>query len=150
MKRLVALGLLSILAAGCSSDDGPTDPGGSSSGGAMSARIDGANWTAQSVTASYLGGVLSVSGTDGTSTINLSAAVQATGPQDLAAGSANGNVVIGSSTWYAVGQGGSGTMTVTSLSASGAAGTFAFTGGPLPGGATGTRTITEGTFSVQY
>lgn len=150
MKHLTSVCLLLVLAAGCSSDDGNglTTPGTGS--GSMAARVDGATWTARSITASYLGGMLSLSGTDGTYTISLAATVQGPAVQDLTEGTGFGAIAEGASTWYAVGEGGTGTMSISALTSSGATGTFSFTAGPLPGGTGGTRSITSGTFDVRF
>jgi hypothetical protein len=46
--------------------------------------------------------------------------------------------------------GGSGTITVTSLTSHSATGTFSFVMVPIGGGATGNRTVAQGMFSVTF
>jgi hypothetical protein len=147
--RIVRTLAMVLLFAACSSDS-PTE-NHDNGAGKFAARVDGQTWSAEFVEALYIGNVFSVSGNDGDLNITLSVAAQGTGTYDLTAGSAAGVIAEGSDAWYAVGLGGSGTITVTSLDAHGAKGTFAFTGGPVPGGGTtGTRTVTQGTFDVTF
>jgi hypothetical protein len=64
----------------------------------------------------------------------------------------NGTTVTGS--WSASGLGGSGSLTIATLTSSSVSGTFFFTAVPAPGasgaGATGTKTVTNGTFSATF
>jgi hypothetical protein len=59
-----------------------------------------------------------------------------------------GTTVIGS--WSASGLGGSGTLTIATLTSSGMSGTFSFTAVPASAGTTGTKTVTDGTFTATF
>jgi hypothetical protein len=114
--------------------------------------IDGVPWTASAVGVQTTGGALVLAGTDagGQTTVGVTT-FGTVGTNSVTAG----GVVIGqlrtpAGTWQATGGAGSGTVTVTSYTATGAAGTFSFTLPALTGGATGTRTITNGIFSVTF
>lgn len=53
--------------------------------------------------------------------------------------------------WAAGTSGGSGTLPINSINSTGASGTFAFTMVPVPGtGASGTKSVTNGNFSVTF
>lgn len=53
--------------------------------------------------------------------------------------------------WFASTSGGSGTLTISTITATGATGTFQFTMPPTPGsGASGTRSVTNGSFTVTF
>jgi len=154
--RSVALTTLVLFGAACGSDTGPNDPPPLANG-TMTARIDGSAWRASiTIVATYQGGILAVAGGDpvsgGTRTIGFAAVVAAPGTFPIGGtGPANGLVTIGSSTWQAAAGTGSGSITVTAISATGARGTFQFNALPVAGTpATGTRAITEGSFDVTF
>lgn len=149
---LLALGLL----AGCGSDS-PTDPGedgGDASGGFMTARIDGAEWrsfTAPTVTfASTAMGFAGVAA-DGTT---ISIGLIPDGPGTYLVGPSfptNMNVARTGSVWQAAVTRGSGSVTFTTFTDSGATGTFSFVAPPATGNTTGTtRTVTEGRFTLVF
>lgn len=146
------LGTLAIaLALTACKSDSPTDTNFDNGNGTYTAKVNGQTWSADVVEALYIGTVLSVSGSDNNVVITVSVATQGTGTYDLSAGSAAGVVTEGSDSWYAVGLGGSGSVTITSLTSHSAKGTFQFTGGPVPGaGTTGTRSVTQGAFDVKF
>jgi Family of unknown function (DUF6252) len=147
MRRTLTLVIVPLLVFGCTSGGDVLDVEGT---GTLKATVDGQPWTASSIQATFLGNVLTIVGDNGSITIALAATTNGTGSYDLSAGSANGTVTEGGSQWFAVGLGGSGTMTITSLSSNHAAGTFVMTGGPIAGTAVGTRSVTGGTFDVKY
>jgi hypothetical protein len=121
----------------------------------MSALIDGVAWRntlpIQSTLANKL---LTVSGADNTSNIAFAVALVDDGPGTYAIGGANlvnnAELVVSpaGALWMAQGNvGGSGSVTITSLTSTSASGTFSFTPIAVSGGATGTRNITQGVFT---
>ena len=130
----------------------------------VSASIDGVAWTAVSINASFTNGRLTVGGTNPVWSVSFS--VFPTGPGTYpvpAAGPSfafllsNANPQPGrpvpewqTSDTPGVG-GGGGSITVTSLTATGATGMFSFTLGPyLFTGATGNKSILGGVFNVTF
>lgn len=135
---------------------GTVGPLPDNAGNVVSATIDGASWNAATV-ASSLDAVsnnifaLAASNTERSLTINLNGV---TGPGTFSLGS-SGAVGITNNTdplthiWSTTGAGGSGTVTITSITDTRIQGTFSATLGPAPGTqTTGTVTITNGTFDV--
>ena len=151
--RSAAFATLLLFGAACGSDTGPSDP----TNGTMTARIDGSSWRATvAIAATYQNGILAVAGGDpvsgGTPTVGFAALATAPGTFTIGGtGPANGLVTVGSSTWQAAAGTGSGSITITAISATGARGTFQFTALPVAGTpASGTRTVTEGVFDVTF
>ncbi len=154
--RPVALTALLLSIAACGSDTGPSDPPDLPNG-TMSARIDGSSWSATiAIFATYNNGILAIAGGDavsgGTRTIGIGAQVTAPGTFPIGGTNpANGLVTIGTSTWQAAAGIGSGSITITAISATGARGTFQFNALPVANTpATGTRAVTEGSFDVTF
>ena len=152
LALLLGPGLLT----GCGSDS-PTDPGedgDDTSGGFMTARIDGTEWrsfTAPTVTfASTAMGFAGVAA-DGTT---ISIGLIPDGPGTYAVGPTfptNMNVARTGSVWQAAVTRGSGSVTFTTFTDSGATGTFSFVAPPAAGNTTGTtRTVTEGRFTLVF
>jgi hypothetical protein len=145
-----------VLVAACGSGDDGTDPLATLPQGSVSARIDGSSWSANSaLTASYSGTFLAFSGVDASLTGIAIAIGPISAPGTFAIGpSQPTNAVLtmaGGLTWHARTTSGSGSVTVTSLTATGATGTFSFTA-PSVGttGATGTKVVTNGAFDVTF
>jgi Family of unknown function (DUF6252) len=152
--------IVALSISGCASNNGsfssgggtPTGPGSGSN--AMSAQINGVQWTASSIVASYSNGTLSITGSDNLTTLGIG--VAATGPGSVTSGTtANLATTNQPGTWQAGPNGGSGTVTITTLITTfnprSAAGAFSFTLVPTPGsGATGTKTVANGTFNVSF
>lgn len=142
--------MLTAMMVGCGSD--PVGPG--LANGSLSARIDGSSFNADvAIAATYSGGILALAGTDAQGrTVGLGG--QVTAPGTFTVGPTNPtnfSVVIGAAGWQSAITLGSGSLTVTSISATGAKGTFQFTAGPLAGtGATGNKVVTEGAFDVTF
>lgn len=142
---------LSTLA--CSSDD-PTGPGQTS--GTFTATVDGVTWNGQiEATATGNNGfTFSVQGVADNIEIGLSVNLtenNVPGTVDLTSGSTGAQLREGGEVWYAVGQGGSGTMTIQTLTPDRATGTFEFVAGPVANSASGgTRTITNGRFDISF
>jgi len=123
----------------------------------MTASIDGSAWTATAITtATYSNGILSIGGADNSNpirSIGLALTTNSIGTFAMGAlpNAATGLVSIGiGPTWTANVAGGTGTITLTALSATGATGTFQFTAVAAAGGATGQRVVTTGTFNITF
>src|SRR5690606_39515449 len=153
LHGLTAL-LLALALTACGKD--ATEPGVQGNGDArMSARIDGQTWSASLALAaggSQAGAVVAVSGSDQAQrTIAFAFVSAGTGTYEIGPGApTNALFSQGSAQWQAAGGQGSGTITVTTLTAERIAGTFEFTAEPAGGGATGTRVVTQGTFDVEF
>lgn len=161
MRMLGTMGLLVITAAigGCGGSTGPGDGGN----GSISASVAGSSFSATLATgAVHNGGVLSFAGvqSQGGTTRQLNiAVVNVEGTGTFTFGSGNSHVVIytevensspqGGKSWTANMLVGSGSVTVTELSASRARGTFQFTLQPGTQNATGTKAVTNGSFNVK-
>src|SRR5687767_12134198 len=163
VRYVCVLGLVAAaIACGGGGSNSPTAPGGpgsgSSSASSMTFRVDGTASTASSVTGNLTNGILSVAGTDAARATTLSFAVTptaaGTGTYTLGPlSSANALIMIGNPAagWQAAVGIGSGTITINTLTTTSASGTFSFTLAAVPGtGATGTKSITEGTFNVTF
>ncbi|HKT81535.1 MAG TPA: DUF6252 family protein [Vicinamibacterales bacterium] len=130
----------------------------------MSAKIDGAQWTANAAiavintpAAGLQPAILSISGGDSSvRSIAFAVSPAGTGTYTVSSITMNTNLglVINNQQWYASisDAGSSGSVTFTTLTNSRAAGTFAFVGvGSKSSPAAGTtRTITEGKFDVTF
>jgi hypothetical protein len=131
--------------------------------GTMSATVDGTRWDAVVISAAAIqGGVLRIAGQDGLTTpfVALGVAVPpAVGTYTVSA--ATGATVAGSLDqtsnsdpkllqWNANFTFGSGTITLSTLTATGASGTFSFTLVHISTPSTGTRVITNGVFNVTF
>jgi hypothetical protein len=147
--RIVLVGSL-LVAAACGGDS-TTGPGTT---GAMSATIDGAHWTSSlGAAASHASGAYGVGGSNSSFTLGIGFADTGVGTYEVSATSPTNLIVTqqGGAAWVANVTGGSGSVTVTSVSATRITGTFNFTAIPLPNsGATGNRTITNGTFDITF
>jgi hypothetical protein len=147
----LAMALLTSTACGGSSSTGPTK---TTTNGAksMSAKIDGAAWSATTVGGGVTGGIEILVGTNGTQSVSISF-VPTAGTQTMTpTGIVIGQVTIGSQTWQASGAAGSsGSVTVTTATATHLVGTFTFTAPVLGGsGSPATRQVTAGTFDVTF
>jgi hypothetical protein len=155
-RRFGLLAILITLAAGCGSDDpaGPGGPGGNNlANGSFSARIDGAAFepTAAAVVASS--GLISIgAGNPSGQTLGFAWLDEGTGTYAIGATSATvGTHTFSGNTWSASSAQGSGSIVVTTTTANRVAGTFSFVLEADAGsGATGTRTITEGSFDLTF
>ncbi len=165
-----AVSVTLVFLAGCGGSSGgasnPTGPstqptgggggggGGGSSTAAFTAVIDGQAWapTTSTFAVSYSNGVLAMTGTDATGwTFGMAIPTSGPGSVPLSTGA---NAILtspSSQSWSATHlDGGSGTITVTSLTSNSATGTFSFVLVPIAGGATGNRTVAQGTFNVTF
>jgi hypothetical protein len=156
----LALVLLALTAA-CGSSDKVTGPGSNAScsvklaHGSMSAKIDGATWCANvGLNTSYNSKILAIGATDNTGqTLGIGVAVL-NGPGTYAIGPLSAtNATLYSTSgggWSATLAQGSGSVTINSISATGASGTFAFSMTPANAGSAGTKNITNGVFNVTF
>jgi hypothetical protein len=162
MRRLLMAGLL-LATLGCGNDGDPMDPGdnnndpGSLPAGTFTARIDGQQWTAAApLAAAYNGGVFALGGSNSQLTTIAFAVITNGQPGTYPIGPTiptNGILTIGASgpTWIASAQGGSGSIIITSISTTGATGTFSFNMiANGTSGSTGTKTVTNGAFNVTF
>ena len=158
MRRtmLSAILLLSAVACGGSSGDAITGniPGAGS--GPLSATIDGKAWASTVPAVIYRNNLVSVAGIDLALTASVSFGFGATGPGTFSL--APGNLVGGtgiivksnSQSWATALAGGSGSVTLTTLTTNHIVGTFAFDAVPSGGGATGTVHVTSGKFDITF
>jgi hypothetical protein len=140
---------------GTSSSGNGTPSGGvpgTANRGTVSATIDGVSWSGTVSTATVTLGSLAVAGENTAGLIVGFGAVAKTGTTSVGLGSGtNGTVQQNGRGWHAMLTNGSGSVTITTLTASGASGTFSFTMVPLPNtGATGNRVVTNGAFNVTF
>jgi len=164
VKRLIlAFGVIAMAACGGSSTSVSAPTTTPTTGapvtplhGTMTAVIDGLPWTAIAITtAAYNNGTLSIGGADGSNPIrSIGLAVSTGGPGTFAmnavAGAARGLVSIGIGPTWTTALGGSGTLTVSTISSTGASGTFSFVATPIAGGAAGNKNVTSGTFNITF
>ena len=149
-----AAALVSIGLAGCGSTTDPTGP----TNGSLTAKIDGSSWSAATIAVTYASGILAIAGTDaGGRTVGFGLG-PVSAPGTFPSGptsptNASLQIITGSTAqaWQAAQTLGSGTVTVTAISATHAAGTFQFVVVPVAGtGATGNKAITQGAFDVTF
>jgi hypothetical protein len=153
MRHRVLASLVLVLALASCGDD-TNAPGGGDA--AMSAVIDGDSWEAGEglVSATRANGAIGIGGGDADGDILMGIGFPDGGTGTYTVGPVNPtnmSLTEGSSQWVASSLGGSGTVTVTALTATRVAGTFSFVAAPLPGGsASGTRTVTSGEFDLEF
>jgi len=159
VKRLPILAAsLVLFALNACGGDGPTGTNGNTNvgDGTMSAAINGAAWRSMKSgdKGSHSGQIYAVVGLNGSYTIALGiAGLTAPGTVDLSLTSGNGSNAIVSNTvgaWSTAFNGGSGTITVTTLTANRIAGTFSFNAPAGSGNATGTLQVRNGNFDVTF
>jgi hypothetical protein len=157
---LVAL-TLSLSSCGGKSPSAPSNSGGSQEKGSITASIAGVSWSANSVTAANVPpnatgtvGVLTVYGFEvaGARSIRVIVGYSGNGIGTYSVpGSLGTGFVWTEGTQAQTWDGTSGSVTITTFTATRAAGTFSFTAAARAGsGATGTRVITNGSFDVTF
>jgi hypothetical protein len=149
LSKWVALAGMVGGLAGCGNS--PTAP--VPTNGSITATVDGSSFSAVTVAATYTGGIMGLGGTDSQGrTLGIGGQIPGPGTYTIGPTSpANFALTIGSASWQAAITLGSGTLTVTSISAAGAKGTFQFTAGPVPGTtASGNKVVTQGAFDVKF
>jgi len=159
VKRLPILAASLVLLAlnACGGDSGgPTGTNTNLGDGSMTAAINGTAWrsTKAGDKGSHSGTIYAVVGLNTSYTIALGiAGLTAPGTVDLSLSSGNGSTAIVSNTtgaWGTAFNGGSGTITVTTLTANRIAGTFSFDAPAGSGNATGTLQVRNGQFDVTF
>ena len=155
---MLAASLVVFALNACGGSDGPTGTNGNTnlSDGSMTAAINGTAWRSMKAgdKGSHSGTIYAVVGLNSTYTIALGiAGLTAPGTVDLSLASGNGSNAIVSNTaggWSTAFNGGSGTITVTTLTANRIAGTFSFDAPAGSGNATGTLQVRNGNFDVTF
>jgi len=157
MKQIKLFAVLLLLAAisfsGCNKNDDNNDPSGSA--GSMSLTVDGSNWSATlAVQAISNSGVINITGSD--SNANQASVilygVSTTGTYQVGPGNPSNQLrwTAGTdpiNTYQANGVIGSGTVTITEITATKIVGTFQFTGYNT---AQQSKVITNGAFDVNF
>jgi hypothetical protein len=118
----------------------------------LTATIDGQSWVGTISTAVNSAGVFAIAATNAAGlTLAFGApAVQGTTSVGLTSGT-NAQLAQDTQGWQAAVTNGSGTVNITSINATSATGTFSFTLVPVVGtGASGNRTVSNGSFSVTF
>jgi len=154
LARTASVALATLLVIGCGGDSG-TGPDGDDN--SMTATVAGTAWDGSlAIQASRAGNVFTIGGTNGTYQIQLTVPnVTAAGTYSFGPGNPGIAQVIqvtaGFAAWTSALVGGNGTLTITTLTATGATGSFTFNGIASPGTpATGTRAVTNGAFNVSF
>jgi hypothetical protein len=163
MRRLVVLtGVFAFaLATACGGDKaetttGPTGGTGTVTNGTFKATINGTSWGAASaVGVSRSGNIVAVAAVSPTYTLAFgisNLALNQTGTFSLNTGQLNlVNIsTAAGQTWSTVAPGSTGSIVITTYTANRIAGTFSFTAAALSGGATGTLTVSNGSFDVTF
>ncbi len=153
---LSAVALFATLACGGGSSTGPGNGNNNPlASEPLSAVINGVQWGSPAPSVSYKNNILAVAGIDLAITASISfgalapvAGVYALSYQNPVGGSAI--VTEGGKGWGTGFPGGTGTLTITALTAHRVAGSFSFTAEPASGGATGTVSVTNGKFDINY
>jgi hypothetical protein len=137
LNYVLAATLAATLACGGSSGPaGPSANNNNNAAGTMTAQVNGSGWTASVVKRAFLSGgtVLTVQGSDGQNRI-ITIVVRGTtaGNYSLALGNGLGHNALytanlGTANWSTALNGGTGTFTITSITATQVRGTFTFTG----------------------
>ena len=156
-KALVLVAATAVLAACGGSDGGPASPNpnpNNNGNRTMSARIDGAQWTAIAVGVSVNAGTVIVTGSNTTTTaVGVAfSRLQGTGTQVFGTNAiALGTMTQGTMAWSTATPQASGSVTLTTLTATRAVGTFQFTAPAFTAGSTPSpRVITAGQFDVTF
>lgn len=158
MIRSVKALVLVAVAVACGGDS-PAGPGGGLGGGTgLTARVDGGTFTADAgalANHSFTGGYVissasSASGGRGITILLSNIPGPGTYPLGTGAGVAGGTAiyVAAGAGWSTPLSGEAGTIVLTTVSDTRIAGTFSFTADGSTGGATGTRSITNGSFDL--
>jgi hypothetical protein len=125
------------------------------SSGPMSATIDGVAWSSQLPSAVYRNNIVAIAGIDNglTTSVSIGFGATGTGTYNLGFGNSvagSGIVTKAGKGWGSSLQGGTGSVTVTTLTANHIVGTFSFNAVPASGGATGTSVVTNGKFDITF
>lgn len=152
MKLRILLCTLLLIPVACGSD-GPSEPNppGGAPNGTLAATIDGVPWSATIITPGITGGISAIGGSDGGRTLAWAWVEGGTGTYQIGGSVGfNASLTVAGGTWVANNTTGSGTLVVTTRTSSRVAGTFSFTMGPGSGNASGTKSVTQGTFDITF
>ena len=154
MRNLSSTLAVTALIAFCACGRDTTGPGKPNSNGSMSAVIDGAAWTAVSITTdSAAPSSIIIHGSNGTQTLVVAIPVDQ-GPGTQTVGSTTpvfAGLVIGSQSWLASRtQGGSGSITLTTVVPGHIVGSFQFTLAKHEGAIPAERQVRSGQFDLRY
>ena len=161
MRSLVAPAVISLaLATACGgSSDSTTEPTQTNvvANGTFRASVNGSAWSPAGRVAvnKSTNNIVAIAAVSSTYTISLALTpLTAPGTFSLNFGNTTGSLAIVSSAggqgWSTVAQGSTGSVVITTYTASRIAGTFSFDAVGISGGATGTLHVTNGTFDVTY
>jgi hypothetical protein len=153
--RATRLLTISILSSAIACGGSTTITGTDNTPAPLSATIDGAAWSSHLPSASYTNNLVVVAGVDNAITTTVTFGFGATAPGTYAVGFGNPNagtgiIVKGGKSWGTSLQGGTGSVTLTTLTTHHLVGTFTFNAVPAGGGATGTSVVTNGKFDITF
>jgi hypothetical protein len=145
MKLRAVFACASILACGGGST-GPADDASTTGSKVITATINGAPFVATTISAGYIGGTVSINGTNSTHTLSI-AAINLTGPGTYALNVGNPNSALAqvqdpATNQFSTGFGGTGTLTLTIATIQHVKGTFTFTAYTVAGGGLGKPVVT--------
>ena len=162
--RIAIVAAALVMGAACGANSPSPSPFGPSSGGGSGGPpaplgtfafvLDGVQHSASRVTATYSGGILAVTASEGAQQTTLGFALTGSAAATYQIGPltrTNASLQVGdpARAWQAGSSVGSGSVTLTMLTPLLAVGTFTFSMEPVAGsGATGTRLVTDGVFNV--
>jgi len=157
--RILLLALLTLALASCGDDKSPTGTGGGGGGdgggtNTMAATVDGEAWTAVTANAFNQSGIVVVGSSNLGGELGIGFGFVDSGARTYSIGLnevTNFNITgLTGNAWSARGVLGSGTLTVTTLSATRLAGSFEFTAPLSVGtGPPATRVVTNGVFDLE-
>ena len=160
LHRLLPLALTLAVNACGGSDNSATDPTANGAAGVtngtFSATINGTNWSAIGKVAVTRGGsIISVAAGSLTYVVGFGVgAATVAGVYPLSYQNPSGSIAIVTNTagagWSTAVSGGTGTLTITALTATHLAGTFVFDAPSTTGSANGTLHVTNGKFDVTF
>jgi hypothetical protein len=160
MRRMtrVCTAIVFLVAAACGGSDS-TGPGTTTTANPndpMSATIDGVAWSSPVPSGRFNNSIVAVAGLDLGLTASVSFGLFASAPGTYSVGPNNTNFASavvtkgGSAGWGSTFAGGSGSVTITTLTSNHMVGTFSFDAGPSTGGATGVVHVTNGKFNITF
>jgi len=152
-RAVLSAALLSVISCGGSST-GP-DSGSNSCATPLSATVNGVAWCSPLPQAVVSKSIVSIAGFDTGITSSVAFAFAATAPGTYSltfgtSGAGSGTYVRGGQGWSSGLAGGTGSVTITTLTSNHLVGTFAFDAVPSNGGATGTIHVANGKFDMSY
>ncbi len=158
MRATRFISIMTLVCAGAcggSSSTSLTGNNNNNSSGPMRATIDGAAWSSLLPSASWRNNLVVIAGVDNalTTTVSIGFGAANAGTYSIGFGNSiagTGIVIKGGKSWGSSLQGGTGSVTLTTLTANHIVGTFAFSAVASGGGATGTSVVTNGQFDITF